>query len=507
MIKNPIISGFYPDPSMIRIEDDFYIINSSFEYFPAIPIWHTRDFKHMKQIGNAIDRLDQGLDLSNVNPSGGIQASTLRYHQGMFYITSTVISKNYPTGHDHFIMYANHIEGPWSKLHFIHDAEGIDSSLFFDEDGTCYFLANRMIRHQQDGGKTELWISKFNIKTFQLEGEMYSLWQGTGGVFPEGPHLYKKDGKYYLVIAEGGTLHHHAVTVAYSDQIFGPYVSSKRNPLLTHRHLHRTYPIQNVGHADLVELKDGSWIGVCLGSRPQGGFYDGLNLRYSFGGYYRNLGRETFVFPVSWPTDQEGPLLCGDTGKLEEMYAFDLPEYKQTDTPIQFSEASLNMKWIHLHHAERHHVKLQKEDHLTLILQDTLTSSFIGFRQTSWKQKLSFNIDVSTIDDLDQLNIVAWLNKNTYIGIELTKDFIYFKEVIQGKSKILHHVIHTKRAYHIEILLDKQDYTFIIDDHQFTFDGRVISPDLNDSHTGVLIGYTGISKNKSKIEIKHLNVL
>lgn len=507
MIKNPIISGFYPDPSMIRIEDDFYIINSSFEYFPAIPIWHTRDFKHMKQIGNAIDRLDQGLDLSNVNPSGGIQASTLRYHQGMFYITSTVISKNYPTGHDHFIMYANHIEGPWSKLHFIQGAEGIDSSLFFDEDGTCYFLANRMIRHQQDGGKTEIWISKFNIKTFQLEGEMYSLWQGTGGVFPEGPHLYKKDGKYYLVIAEGGTLHHHAVTVAYSDQIFGPYVSSKRNPLLTHRHLHRTYPIQNVGHADLVELKDGSWIGVCLGSRPQGGFYDGLNLRYSFGGYYRNLGRETFVFPVSWPTDQEGPLLCGDTGKLEEMYAFDLPEYKQTDTPIQFSEASLNMKWIHLHHAERHHVKLQKEDHLTLILQDTLTSSFIGFRQTSWKQKLSFNIDVSTIDDLDQLNIVAWLNKNTYIGIELTKDFIYFKEVIQGKSKIVHHVIHTKRAYHIEILLDIQDYTFIIDDHQFTFDGRVISPDLNDSHTGVLIGYTGISKNKTKIEIKHLNVL
>lgn len=507
MIKNPIISGFYPDPSMIRIEDDFYIINSSFEYFPAIPIWHTRDFKHMKQIGNAIDRLDQGLDLSNVNPSGGIQASTLRYHQGMFYITSTVISKNYPTGHDHFIMYANHIEGPWSKLHFIQGAEGIDSSLFFDEDGTCYFLANRMIRHQQDGGKTEIWISKFNIKTFQLEGEMYSLWQGTGGVFPEGPHLYKKDGKYYLVIAEGGTLHHHAVTVAYSDQIFGPYVSSKRNPLLTHRHLHRTYPIQNVGHADLVELKDGSWIGVCLGSRPQGGFYDGLNLRYSFGGYYRNLGRETFVFPVSWPTDQEGPLLCGDTGKLEEMYAFDLPEYKQTDTPIQFSEASLNMKWIHLHHAERHHVKLQKEDHLTLILQDTLTSSFIGFRQTSWKQKLSFNIDVSTIDDLDQLNIVAWLNKNTYIGIELTKDFIYFKEVIQGKSKILHHVIHTKQAYYIEILLDIQDYTFIIDDHQFTFDGRVISPDLNDSHTGVLIGYTGISKNKSKIEIKHLNVL
>ena len=279
----------------------------------------------------------------------------------------------------------------------------------------------------------------------------------------------------------------------------GRNLSSKRNPLLTHRHLHRTYPIQNVGHADLVELKDGSWIGVCLGSRPQGGFYDGFNLQYSFGGYYRNLGRETFVFPVSWPTDQEGPLLCGDTGKLEESYILNLPEYKQTDTPVQLSEASLKMKWVHLHHAERHHVQLQKQDHLTLTLQNTLASSFIGFRQTSWKQNIRFDIDSSRIDDVDQLNIVAWLNTNTYIGIELTKAFIYFKEVYQGKPNIHHQVNHPTHKHHIEILLDSQDYTFKIDDHQFTFDGRVISPDLNDSHTGVLIGFTGISKNQIKI--------
>jgi xylan 1,4-beta-xylosidase len=507
MIKNPIISGFYPDPSIIRIEDDVYIINSSFEYYPAIPIWHTRDFKHVKQIGHAIDRIEQGLDLSSVNPSGGIQAATLRYHQGMFYITSTLISKDYPTKSDHFIIYAKNIEGPWSKLHFIEGAEGIDSSLFFDEDGACYFLANRMIKDQHDGGKTELWISKFNIETFQLEGDIHALWQGTGGVFPEGPHLYKKEGRHYLVIAEGGTLHHHAVTVAYSDHIFGPYQSSKRNPLLTHRHLHRTYPIQNVGHADLVELKDGSWIGVCLGSRPQGGFYDGINLQYSFGGYYRNLGRETFVFPVSWPTDQEGPLLCGDTGKLEESYTLNLPEYKQTDTPVQLSEASLKMKWVHLHHAERHHVQLQKQDHLTLTLQDTLVSSFIGFRQTSWKQNISFDVDISKMEDVDQLNIVAWLSEYTSIGIELTKDCMYFKEIYQGKPNIHHHVNHPTHKHHIEILLDSQDYTFKIDDHQFTFDGRVISPDLNDSHTGVLIGFTGISKTQTTIEITHLKVL
>ncbi len=250
---NPIISGFYPDPSICRVGDDYYLVNSSFEYFPAIPVWHSRDLVHWELISHAIDRVEQGLKLDAVSPSGGVQAPTIRYHQGVFYITSTCVGKAWPRLDYHFIVFATDPHGPWSAVHYIQNAPGIDCSLFFDEDGQCYFLANREKLLAKQGGDTEIWISRFDVTTFQLMGEQIALWDGTGGNFPEGPHLYKRHGGYYLLIAEGGTCHFHTVTMARSQNIFGPYVPYERNPVLTHKHLHRTYPIQNVGHADLVE--------------------------------------------------------------------------------------------------------------------------------------------------------------------------------------------------------------------------------------------------------------
>ena len=500
MFKNPIIKGFYPDPSIIRVEDDFYIVNSSFEYFPAIPIWHTRDFKHMKQIGHAISRQDQGLDLSDVNPSGGVQAATIRYHKGIYYIVSTVITSKWPAYDKHFIVYAKDPKGPWSKVHYIQNAEGIDASLFFDDDGTCYFLANRQIPGQEDGNKTEIWMSKFNIETFQLEGEKYPLWQGTGGVFPEGPHLYKKDGIYYLLIAEGGTLHHHAVTVAFSKDVFGPYQSSRRNPILTHRHLNRTYPIQNVGHADLVELKDGSWVGVCLGSRPRGGFYDGYNIKYSFGGYYRNLGRETFVFPVSWPSDGEGPVISGETGKIEFEYDMNFESFPQTDQKIDLTPEGINTKWATIKERKENHIKVL-DNKMTIFLQHTLQTSFIGFRQTSWKSATTFQLDTSRLKKEDTFCFCSWINVNAFIGIKLTNKSIDWICRHHHKETIIKSMIIQSKVLEVSLHTNDQSYQFSVNRYHVILDGRHISPDLNDSHTGVTIGFSGTSEDKDSFVI------
>jgi len=500
-IHNPIIQGNYPDASIIRVKDDFYLVHSSFELFPAIPIWHSRDLKHFRQIGNVISKETQGLDLSNVLPSQGVQAATIRYHQGTFYVTSTRIKNAWPSMNYHFIVYAKDPKGPWSKVHYIEQAEGIDSSLFFDDNGTCYFLANRQIPSQEDGNLTEIWISEFDINTFQLKGNKHVLWRGTGGVFPEGPRLFKKDENYYLVIAEGGTLHHHAVTVAIASQVFGPYQGSKRNPILTHRHLHRTYPIQNVGHADLVELQDGSWIGVCLGSRPRGGFYDGHNTQWSFGGYYRNLGRETFIFPVSWPHDNEGPIFSGETGKIETQYALNTPNtYPQKDLPIDFSKASIETKWVTLLRENKDHIQV-KHYQVTLTLEQSLEHSMMAIRQTSWQFNLSCHVDVSNLKNEDIFYMVAYLTKNSYIGLKYHQHNVYFVSCYQGNEVNLH-TMPFDQSGNLTLTGDDQSYSFGCDDNVFPIDGKKISPDLNDAHTGVLLGFTGTSKSKSIVKIK-----
>lgn len=183
--SNPILPGFYPDPSICRVGDDYYLVNSSFEYFPAIPIWHSKDLIHWEQIGNAIDRKEQGLRLDDVAVSGGIQACTIRYHEGVYYITSTCVEREWPRLDYNFIITATDPAGPWSEVHYLQDAPGIDSSLFFDTDGKAYFHANRTRKNATHNGDSEIWVQEIDLETFELVGERHGLWHGTGGNFPE----------------------------------------------------------------------------------------------------------------------------------------------------------------------------------------------------------------------------------------------------------------------------------------------------------------------------------
>lgn len=302
--KNPIIPGFNPDPSICRCEDDYYLVTSTFEYFPGLPIYHSRDLVHWRKIGHAIDRPEQ-VNLDGIRCSRGLYAATIRYHKGLFYIINTLVDGVGESGN--FIVTAEDPAGEWSDPFWIDDAPGIDPSLFFDDDGKVWVCGNRdPIDGPQYHMHREIWLSQIDIEKMCLTGEMYSLWDGAlkGNMACEAPHIYKKDDFYYLMVAEGGTGHQHAVTIARSDKVTGPYTGWYRNPILTHRHLGRKHPIVGVGHADLVETQNGEWWMVALGMRP-------------YGGYHYNLGRETFLVPVEW---EEGwPLVAPGKGRVEEV--------------------------------------------------------------------------------------------------------------------------------------------------------------------------------------------
>lgn len=327
-IENPILPGFYPDPSIVRVEDDFYLVTSSFCYYPGVPIFHSKDLAHWEQIGHVLDRPSQ-LEVGCDNLSGGIFAPTIRYHEGIFYMITTNADKG-----GNFIVTASDPAGPWSDPCWIAGAEGIDPSLFWDDDGRMYYTGS-CPGEDMDLRKAFIWLSEMDPVTFQLIGEKKKIWRGAqvDAWCPEAPHLYKKEGWYYLMIAEGGTEYFHAVTIARSKKIEGPYTCYDGNPIMTHRHLGRKAKITNTGHADIVELKDGSWYMVMLASRP-------------YGGYHLNMGRETFIAPMVW--EDGWPIVCPGEGKLEWSYpAPALPEFSINEQPVRddFDDQRLALCW------------------------------------------------------------------------------------------------------------------------------------------------------------------
>lgn len=295
---NPVIPGFHPDPSICRVGQDFYLVTSTFEYFPGIPIFHSTDLVTWNQVGHVLTRPSQ-LDLAGVPASGGIFAPTLRHHAGRFYVTGTNVSRR-----GHFVVSAENPAGPWSEPVWV-DQNGIDPSLFF-EDGRCYFTSS--IEPDPEGPHEENPGFERGIQQCEIDPDTGAklsptrrLWSGSGGRFPEAPHLYRRGEYYYLLLAEGGTEYGHMVTMARSRTPWGPWEGCPRNPVLTHRS--SPSPIQAVGHADLVELEDGSWWAVALGIRPVGTFH--------------HLGRETFLVPVEW--DEDGWPVFGEGGTVPEI--------------------------------------------------------------------------------------------------------------------------------------------------------------------------------------------
>ena len=323
---NPVLSGMHPDPSICRVGDDFYLACSSFEYFPGVPIFHSRDLVSWRPIGHALTRRSQ-LDLAGARSSGGIYAPTLRHHEGVFSLVTTHVDRG------NFVVTATRPQGPWSDPHWL-DGEGIDPSLAFLDDRVYY------TRNGPGSDPHHPFVYQANLVWDGVPGlarRPRVIWRGTGGIWPEAPHLYRRGRWYYLVTAEGGTSYGHSVVVARSRRPYGPFAPSPHGPLLTHRNRPR-HPIQATGHADLVELDDGTTWAVLLGIRP--------TARRN-----HHLGRETFLAPVTWNAD-DWPRM----GPVElRMEGPDLPRrpVPATHERDEFAQRTLATGWVFVRNPSR----------------------------------------------------------------------------------------------------------------------------------------------------------
>ena len=348
---NPIIPGGYPDPSICRVGDDYYIVNSSFEYFPGLPIHHSKDLVNWELVAYGLHREEQCVgenNLVDVQQRGGIHAPTIRYHDGTFYIITTNVyspkDQSQPTKFINFIITAKDIRGPWSKPHVLEGAPGIDPDIFFGEDGKVWYAGTHAPENPNFQGEGEIWLQEIDLDNWKLTGERHYLWRGACmGTWAEGPHIYRRDGRYYLLIAEGGTSYNHAVMVAVSDKITGPYTANPRNPILSTRHLSYDNWVNSTGHADMVELPDGRWYMVALGIR-------GDQERRS------NMGRETHLAPVQWEREPqewkqpkyEWPVVAPLTGRVQRHTPLPFPNHPQYYNDgffDNFDAPQLNLQW------------------------------------------------------------------------------------------------------------------------------------------------------------------
>ena len=268
--KNPILKSFHPDPSICRVGDDFYLATSSFSYFPGLPVYKSKDLINWSLAGNAITREEQ-LPLGEASASGGIWAPTIRFQDGVFYITATFSEKG------NFIVTSTDIEKGFSDPVWV-EMDGIDPSLFF-EGGKAFYCANDIGSRMKRYGTEGVSVAEIDMETGKLLEEPVRIWEGTHGGFLESPHIYHIGDYYYLMIAEGETSLNHMITIARSRSIYGPFEGCPDNPILTNRN-DTSKRVLCSGHGDLVEDLHGNWWMVHLATRPSFAFYS-------------HLGRET----------------------------------------------------------------------------------------------------------------------------------------------------------------------------------------------------------------------
>lgn len=371
--QNPIIRGFYPDPSICKANDKFYLVCSSFQYFPGVPLFESDDLINWKQIGHVLTRESQVM-VDKVRSSGGVFAPTIRYSNGRFYMVTNNNSTN-----ENFYVYTDDIYGEWSDPVTVAQ-NGIDPSLLFVDD-KCFFLSNG----NDDEGKGGVIQCEIDIETGAKLSPSKSIWTGSGGRYLESPHMYKIDDYYYLMAAEGGTEYGHMVTYARSKNVWGPFEDYSLNPVLTNRNKAPGI-IQAIGHGDLIQSNDGNWYIVTLGFRQ-------IHLWQPF----HHLGRETFLTPVSF--DENGWFTCGDGTTCEE---YEIPgDFSQDRKELYtFENTDWNKDWIYLRKYNSDNYSFA-DDSLTLegsniTLEDVDSPTFLGIRQLDFQMNLTVELEVES---------------------------------------------------------------------------------------------------------------
>ena len=432
--RNPILPGFYPDPSICRRGDDYFLINSTFSYFPGIPVFHSKDLMHWKQIGNALDRPSQ-LKLDGLGVSSGVYAPAIEYNEKnqTFYIINTVVGDI-----GNFIVKSKDPFKGWSEPIKLPEVKGIDPSLFFDNDGKAYIVCSQASPAPKWSGHSVIWMHEFDVENDKASAERHIVVDGGPDTIQhprwlEGPHIYKENGYYYLMAAEGGTQSGHKEVIFRSELVKGPYIQGPNNPILTQLGLpvERSYKVTNVGHADMVKTASGEWFAVFLGCRP-------------YADEQFNTGRETFMLPVKWV---DGFPVILEKGKTVAPVITKSNIASKGDTQSgnfvwcdEFTKPSLDMKWLMLRTPREQWWKISKGqlelEVLPRNLSQPVNPAFIARRQQHTNFEASTSLRFTPKTETDLAGMAYFQNDKNYFvigkSIKNNKQFILIQSVIKG---------------------------------------------------------------------------
>ena len=516
---NPILPGFFPDPGMYRVGDDFYLVTSTFTFFPGVPIFHSTDLVNWRQLGHVLDRPEQ-IDVEGLRVSEGIFAPTIQHHEGVFYMITTLVGKG-----GNFVVTATNPAGPWSNPVFLPEVQGIDPSIFFDDDGKSYIVYNGDAPERKPlyNGHRTIRMIEFDLKNLKTVGDNKILINGgvnihAKPVWIEAPHIFKTRGYYYLWCAEGGTSVNHSQVVLRTKDLKDMFIPYKNNPILTQRHLDpaRPNPISATGHADMVQTKNGEWWAVFLATRP-----------YDMGDHY-NIGREVFMAPVTW-TDDDWPVINADFEEVQYTYkAPDLPENK-ADMPFPISGSftivdnfdgnSLKDYWFFLRVPKEKWYNLNpKTKRLTVQLRSETVfgrsnPSFIARRQQHNKGYVTTDFSFQPSNEDEMAGLLFFQNdvNHLFFAKTMDKDGVQYIKLLKANKDKAYEVIAEKKLQKpsnaplsLRVDFENARYTFQVKEKgdknwQTVFDfleGQYLSTRVAGGFVGVTIGPYATSSGK-----------
>ncbi|MBR2283473.1 MAG: family 43 glycosylhydrolase [Ruminococcus sp.] len=472
--KNPVLSGFYPDPSVCRADDrypgKYFMVCSSFQYFPGVPLFESEDLVNWRQIGNILSRESQLL-LDGAQSSAGIFAPTIRYYNGVFYMVTTNTTTN-----RNFYVYTDDIYGEWSEPVNV-EQDGIDPSLYF-EDGHAYFMSNGTDDHGDHG----VVQCEIDIRTGKKLSDSSTLWHGSGGRFLESPHLYRIGGWYYLMAAEGGTEYGHMITCARSRLLWGEYESCPFNPVLTNRNL-GGFEIQGVGHGDLIQKQDtGEWFVIHLGFRQIGQWAT-----------YHHIGREVFMSPVKFNDD--GWFTVGKNGTTASEFEIQ-GSFEQK--PCRSAGFADKLDWLYIRRNAPECYELSDERfilHGTEQTLDMMYPTFVGIRQTGLCGSCECSVKVSSGEG----GITLYMDEQHHHELAVRRTENGFEAILRlniGDAKYIRSSVPLcSDTAQLHIDFSNYVYTFSVIDAKTgvrsglgTAQTRYLSTEVAGGFTGVIIG-------------------
>ena len=474
---NPVVRGFYPDPSVCLANGKYYLVCSSFQYFPGVPLFESDDLVNWKQIGYVLTRKNQVM-LEKINSSGGVFAPTIRYNNGRFYMVTTN-----DTTHQNFYVYTDDIYGEWSDPIYV-DQGGIDPSLLFD-DGHVYFVSNGC----DDYGMGGVVQCEIDIETGKKLSHSKCIWQGSGGRYLESPHVYKINGGYYLMAAEGGTEYGHMITYARAENVWGEYKGYAENPVLTNRNKAPEI-IQGIGHGDLICDKNGDWHILCLGFRQ-------IHIWQP----YHHLGREVFLTPVQF--DSDGWFTAGLNGTTDAEYEIKGDFEQVIRKKYTFENTSWNVEWSYMRHPFLENYILSDNKAVlhgtSITLDDVDSPTFIAMRQRDF----CFELKVKVFVDVGEAGVTVYSCENEHYEIAVRKNGEYYEAVLKlniGGIKHIQNIVKLEKGS-AELSIKANNFFY-----EFKADGvslgggqsKYLSSEVSGGFTGAMLGLYAVGDNTAE---------